>query len=153
MAPTLCYELNFPRTERIRKRFLLRRIIELLFGIQLVLALFQQWIIPSVKNSLMPFSNMDVIKTQERLLKLAVNFLIIWNYLSTHVCFISFIKKLMMILSDSKPFNMAYLVLPLFPLLPQHFGRIVEIFRQRLLPGLYFYRYIGSLNYFNFRHI
>ncbi len=73
MVPTLCYELNFPRTERVRKRFLLRRMLELFFGLQLVLALFQQWIIPSVKNSLMPFSNMDVIKTQERLLKLAVS--------------------------------------------------------------------------------
>lgn len=73
MVPTLCYELNFPRTDRVRKRFLLRRMLELFFGMQLVLALFQQWIIPSVKNSLMPFSNMDVIKTQERLLKLAVS--------------------------------------------------------------------------------
>lgn len=29
VAPTLCYELNFPRSPRIRKRFLLRRVIEL----------------------------------------------------------------------------------------------------------------------------
>lgn len=28
-APTLCYELNFPRSPRIRKRFLLRRILEM----------------------------------------------------------------------------------------------------------------------------
>lgn len=28
-APTLCYELNFPRTDRIRKRFLMRRIFEI----------------------------------------------------------------------------------------------------------------------------
>ena len=28
-APTLCYELNFPRTDRIRKRFLLRRVFEI----------------------------------------------------------------------------------------------------------------------------
>ena len=27
-APTLCYELNYPRSERIRKRFLLRRLAE-----------------------------------------------------------------------------------------------------------------------------
>jgi len=71
-APTLCYELNFPRTTRIRKRFLLRRLLELIFGFQLALALIQQWVIPSVKNSLMPFSNMDVMRMGERLLKLAV---------------------------------------------------------------------------------
>ena len=73
MAPTLCYELNFPRSERIRKRFLLRRGLECFFGAQLVIAMIQQWVIPSVKNSLIPFSNMDVIKVQERLLKLAVS--------------------------------------------------------------------------------
>ena len=28
-VPTLCYEINFPRTDRIRKRFLIRRIVEL----------------------------------------------------------------------------------------------------------------------------
>ena len=28
LAPTLCYELNFPRSKRIRKRFLLRRVLE-----------------------------------------------------------------------------------------------------------------------------
>jgi len=72
-APTLCYELNFPRSDRIRKRFLLRRGLECFFGAQLMVALIQQWIIPSVKNSLIPFSNMDLIKIQERLLKLAVS--------------------------------------------------------------------------------
>ena len=28
-APTLCYEINFPRTDRIRKSFLIRRCIEM----------------------------------------------------------------------------------------------------------------------------
>lgn len=28
-APTLCYELNFPRSPRLRKRFLLRRLFEM----------------------------------------------------------------------------------------------------------------------------
>lgn len=72
-APTLCYELNFPRTERIRKRFLLKRIFEVCAGSQLMLCLFQQYMIPSVKNSLIPFSNMDIALASERLLKLAVN--------------------------------------------------------------------------------
>merc|ERR1719244_911021 len=57
-APTLCYELNFPRSLRIRKMFLLRRACEVLVCFNLLLALIQQWIIPSVVNSLIPFSNM-----------------------------------------------------------------------------------------------
>lgn len=48
MAPTLCYELNFPRTTRIRKRFLIKRILEVVVGVNIVMALFQQWMIPSV---------------------------------------------------------------------------------------------------------
>ena len=55
-VPSLCYELNFPRTSRIRKRFLLKRAVEVFVGMQVVLGLFQQWIIPSVKNSLDTFS-------------------------------------------------------------------------------------------------
>ncbi|XP_012229582.1 diacylglycerol O-acyltransferase 1 [Linepithema humile] len=78
LAPTLCYELNFPRTQRIRKRFLIKRILEVLVGCQVVLSLFQQWMIPSVKNSLIPFSNMDVAKASERLLKLAIPNHLVW---------------------------------------------------------------------------
>lgn len=74
LAPTLCYELNFPRTVRVRKRFLLKRMLEVIFGVNVVMALFQQWIIPSVKNSLVPFSNMEIGLATERLLKLAVLF-------------------------------------------------------------------------------
>lgn len=72
-APTLCYELNFPRTTRIRKRFLLKRILEVVIGTNVVFGLFQQWMIPAVRNALIPFSNMDVANTTERLLKLAVD--------------------------------------------------------------------------------
>ncbi|KAI4482330.1 hypothetical protein M0804_008881 [Polistes exclamans] len=78
LAPTLCYELNFPRTQRIRKRFLIKRILEVVVGCQVVMSLFQQWMVPSVKNSLIPFSNMDVAKASERLLKLAIPNHLMW---------------------------------------------------------------------------
>ena len=42
LVPTLCYELNFPRTGRIRKRFLMRRIAEMIFLSGLIVALIQQ---------------------------------------------------------------------------------------------------------------
>ena len=41
VAPTLCYELNFPRNDRIRKRFLMRRIAEF---VSLFLSSFQKFI-------------------------------------------------------------------------------------------------------------
>jgi len=86
-APTLCYELNFPKSLRIRKTFLLRRFLEVVFGFNLLLALIQQWIIPSVVNSLIPFSNMNLGPATERLLKLSIpNHLcwLIWFYLVFH---------------------------------------------------------------------
>lgn len=86
-APTLCYELNFPRTTRIRKRFLLKRLMEVIIGANVLMALFQQWIIPSVRNSLIPFSNMDVVLATERLLKLAIPNHLVWLcffYLTFH---------------------------------------------------------------------
>lgn len=78
LIPSLCYELNFPRTNRIRKRFLIKRIMELIIGIHVIAALFQQWIIPSVKHSLVPFSNMDILKSTERLLKLSIPNHLLW---------------------------------------------------------------------------
>lgn len=86
-APTLCYELNFPRAARIRKMFLLRRGLEVVIGLNVSIAVVQQYIIPSVVNSLVPFASMDITLASERLLKLAVpNHLLwlIWFYLGFH---------------------------------------------------------------------
>ncbi|XP_075405223.1 diacylglycerol O-acyltransferase 1 [Tenrec ecaudatus] len=77
-APTLCYELNFPRSPRIRKRFLLRRLLEMLFLTQLQVGLIQQWIVPTIQNSMKPFKDMDYSRIVERLLKLAVPNHLIW---------------------------------------------------------------------------
>ncbi|XP_068219490.1 diacylglycerol O-acyltransferase 1 [Palaemon carinicauda] len=93
IAPTLCYELNFPRSQRIRKRFLLRRILEVIAISNIIMAMFQQWIIPSVKNSFQPFSDMDYMRCTERLLKLAIPNHILW--LSWfYLCFHSFLNTL-----------------------------------------------------------
>ncbi|XP_007954262.1 diacylglycerol O-acyltransferase 1 [Orycteropus afer afer] len=77
-APTLCYELNFPRSPRIRKRFLLRRLLEMLFLTQLQVGLIQQWMVPTIQNSMKPFKDMDYSRIIERLLKLAVPNHFIW---------------------------------------------------------------------------
>ncbi|KAG1664886.1 Diacylglycerol O-acyltransferase 1 [Nymphon striatum] len=77
-APTLCYELNFPRSGRIRKRFLISRIVESLFLSQLIMGLIQQWMIPTIHNSMKPLQEMDVTRMIARLLKLAVPNICIW---------------------------------------------------------------------------
>ncbi|XP_028392018.1 diacylglycerol O-acyltransferase 1-like [Dendronephthya gigantea] len=78
MAPTLCYELNFPRSDKIRIRFLMRRIAEFLFLIGVILAIVQQWMVPTIKNSFKPFQEMDYPRLIERIMKLAVPNHIMW---------------------------------------------------------------------------
>ncbi|KAM8883375.1 diacylglycerol O-acyltransferase 1-like [Synchiropus picturatus] len=77
-APTLCYQLNFPRSPRIRKRFLMRRLFEMVFLMQLLVGLIQQWMVPTIQNSMKPFQQMDFSRMVERLLKLAVPNHLIW---------------------------------------------------------------------------
>jgi len=103
-APTLCYELNFPRNDRIRKIFLLRRLLESvshkhvhrlyplllwqlhshhawlslihthqLFIVNMLIAIIQQWLIPTVLGSLQPFHDMAYPLMIERVLMLAVS--------------------------------------------------------------------------------
>lgn len=122
-APTLCYELNFPRTSRVRKRFLLKRLLEVVIGANVVMALFQQWIIPSVRNSLIPFSNMDVALATERLLKLAVSQITVQTLLKLISIFC---------LVTQSPV-LAVLFLPDVPLLPERGGRTTELCGSQLL--------------------
>eukprot|EP01135_Chromosphaera_perkinsii_P002313 Nk52_evm99s221 gene=Nk52_evmTU99s221 len=96
-APTLCYEINFPRTPYIRIRFLLRRAGETIFLTILLFALGQQWIVPTVQNSVVPMQNMDWQRVIERILKLAVpnHFLwLIFFYTFFH-CYLNFLGELL----------------------------------------------------------
>ncbi|XP_034553969.1 diacylglycerol O-acyltransferase 1b [Notolabrus celidotus] len=77
-APTLCYELNFPRSPKIRMSFLLRRLVEMMFFIQLLVGLTQQWMIPIIQSSMKPLEDMDLSRMTERLLRLAVPNHLLW---------------------------------------------------------------------------
>lgn len=77
-APTLCYELNFPKNTRIRKRFLLRRLAEFCFLLGIIIGAVQQWIIPTVNNSVKTLRDMDLARGLERLMKLAIPNHLIW---------------------------------------------------------------------------
>ncbi|XP_045901716.1 diacylglycerol O-acyltransferase 1b [Micropterus dolomieu] len=77
-APTLCYELNFPRSTKIRMGFLLRRLFEMLFFTQMLVGLTQQWMIPIIQSSMKPLEDMDLSRMTERLLRLAVPNHLLW---------------------------------------------------------------------------
>ncbi|XP_056901487.1 diacylglycerol O-acyltransferase 1-like [Takifugu flavidus] len=77
-APTLCYELNFPRSPGVRVGFLLRRLCEMLFFTQVLVALAQQWMVPIIRSSMKPLEDMDLSRMTERLLRLAVPNHLLW---------------------------------------------------------------------------
>uniref|UniRef100_A0A6Q2X4T5 O-acyltransferase n=1 Tax=Esox lucius TaxID=8010 RepID=A0A6Q2X4T5_ESOLU len=67
-APTLCYELNFPRSPKIRKSFLLRRLCEMV----------SSWMVPIIQSSMKPLEDMDLSRMVEHLLRLAVPNHLLW---------------------------------------------------------------------------
>eukprot|EP01147_Barroeca_monosierra_P009553 gene9553-1782_t len=78
LAPTLCYELYFPRSNRIRYRFLMRRCFEAFFLLSLIVAISQQWIMPTVENTFKNDVHPSLEKLIDRTLKLSVPNNIIW---------------------------------------------------------------------------
>lgn len=77
-APTLCYELNYPRIQKIRKMFLFRRTIESVFLFYVLIALTQQWLVPTIFSSVEPFQKMQFSNMIERILRLALPNHLIW---------------------------------------------------------------------------
>ena len=77
-APTLCYELNFPRSPRIRKRFICRRLGEILVICSLQYCLSQQWILPILRTLDRPLNQYSTLENIERLLRLALPNHLIW---------------------------------------------------------------------------
>eukprot|EP00052_Salpingoeca_macrocollata_P010162 m.79482 g.79482 ORF g.79482 m.79482 type:complete len:442 (+) comp17422_c0_seq1:200-1525(+) len=75
-APTLCYELNFPRTQTIRKRFLFRRVLETCVLLFMIVSLGQQWVVPTVNNTFKEKPTLPFLL--RRVLKLAAPNFFIW---------------------------------------------------------------------------
>ena len=77
-APTLCYELNFPRSTCIRKGFLCRRLGEIFVIGSLQYCLSQQWILPILRTLDRPLNQYSLLENTERLLRLALPNHLIW---------------------------------------------------------------------------
>ncbi|KYR00645.1 diacylglycerol O-acyltransferase 1 [Tieghemostelium lacteum] len=78
LVPTLVYQLSYPRSERIRKRFLIRKIIEALFLSLLIFYMVEQYMVPLVQNSLKPMEQYDMVRIVERVMKLSLPNLYVW---------------------------------------------------------------------------
>lgn len=77
-APTLCYQEDYPRSDRIRKSFVIARISELISSAVAIFILVEQYAKPTVMNSLPALSSQDWAVIIERILKLSLVNLAIW---------------------------------------------------------------------------
>jgi len=77
-APTLCYQTNYPRSSRRRKRWLLRRTAEFVVCVALLVILVEQYIMPAAMNSMDPLEGLALGRLLERVLKLSLPVLYFW---------------------------------------------------------------------------
>jgi diacylglycerol O-acyltransferase-1 len=77
-APTLCYQLNYPRSPRIRWGYVLNKLAQLVFFVCAVIFMMEQWCFPVVKNSFVSMQERNYGHLLERVLKLSVPSLAIW---------------------------------------------------------------------------
>ena len=70
------YALHYPRTKRIRKGWLLRRVVEMVSISIIVVSMAQQWVLPTVRNA--KFDELDVVHIAERVMKLAIPNMYVW---------------------------------------------------------------------------
>jgi diacylglycerol O-acyltransferase-1 len=81
MAPTLCYQLEYPRSPRIRISFLFRRLLEVIFCAILGTVIIQQYIVITVRNTMPYFEDLtskSFLGIFQRVLKLAIPSLFCW---------------------------------------------------------------------------
>lgn len=90
VAPTLCYQICYPRTAFIRKGWVLRQMIKLIIFTGFMGFIIEQYINPIVKNSRHPLKG-DILYAIERVLKLSVPNLYVW--LCMFYCFFSPLVK------------------------------------------------------------
>ncbi|CAL9122257.1 unnamed protein product [Musa acuminata var. zebrina] len=77
VAPTLCYQQNYPRTMYIRKGWVIRQLVKLVICTGLMGFIIEQYINPIVKNSEHPLKG-NLLSAIERVLKLSVPTLYVW---------------------------------------------------------------------------
>ena len=76
--PTLVYQTAYPRTARVRKRWLLKRVLELAVVLSVMLLLVTQFVAPTVRATMEPVKKRKLGTLLERLMALAIPTLFVW---------------------------------------------------------------------------
>eukprot|EP00897_Mesotaenium_endlicherianum_P002865 jgi/Mesen1/2606/ME000166S01728 len=76
-APTLCYQLGYPRSRHVRKGWVFRQLLVLVVFMGLMLFIIEQYINPTIQNSQHPLKG-HFMYSIERVLKLSIPTLYVW---------------------------------------------------------------------------
>ena len=78
MIPTLCYQLNYPRSEKIRWKYIITIFIRLIIVAILIVFFVEQYILPNLQQSLQPMIEGNKWQLFNRLLRLCVPNTYVW---------------------------------------------------------------------------
>ncbi len=78
VAPTLTYQLNYPQTKGVRWSIVLTILFRMMVVSGLILFAVEQYIMPTVANSMHALHNMVVLEIMERVLKLSIPNTYVW---------------------------------------------------------------------------
>lgn len=78
LAPTLCYQVTYPKCHRIRKMFVVKRFTEGAAALAMMYLLIQQYAVPTARNAIRPLNELNYAAIMERILKMSVPCLYIW---------------------------------------------------------------------------
>ncbi|KAG0326995.1 hypothetical protein BGZ99_008545 [Dissophora globulifera] len=78
LAPTLCYQPSYPRTQVFRKSFFFKRLAEAITCLGMMYFLAGQYATPTLQNSIRAIDQLDFGTVLERILKLSTTSVLIW---------------------------------------------------------------------------
>ena len=78
VAPTLCYQLNYPRSPRVRKTVVLTLLVRLVITLALMLFVVEQIMKPSLEAAMEPMKQLDIQNVLFRFLQLTIPSTYVW---------------------------------------------------------------------------
>eukprot|EP01135_Chromosphaera_perkinsii_P001050 Nk52_evm20s157 gene=Nk52_evmTU20s157 len=96
-APTLCYELSYPRTQTIRIGFVIRNLLATVFCSVASYVLGTQMLLPILRSSSQPFEEMNYSQLMDRIISIAPPFHLLWmvGFYSIFHCLLNLIAEVL----------------------------------------------------------
>lgn len=97
LAPTLCFQLKYPRTKTCRPSFVVKRSIELAVSTMLMFFLIRQSVLPITRSTVTSLNDLNSWDIVEKVLRLQMQYVGVWilMFYSFFHCFLNIIAELL----------------------------------------------------------